>query len=132
LFNAPNRAARHLAGQVWIDSAPPPDLVTLFPPGFWARQFSDAADVTEEVETLPPNRALPIGLQQLFGRRWHEPEARDIYQSNGNGHFWVQDFGPAWRLFERICLKAGRVSGLSRLAPARPTDFGLFVTMKHK
>ena len=31
LFNAPNRDALGLDGQLWLDSAPPPDLVTLFP-----------------------------------------------------------------------------------------------------
>lgn len=34
IFNTPNRDALHLKRQLWFDSAPPPDLVTLFPPGF--------------------------------------------------------------------------------------------------
>ena len=98
LFNAPNRAARHLAGQVWIDSAPPPDVVTLFPQGFWSRQFSDFADVAEEVETVSANRALVIGLEQLLRRRWRAPDARDIHQASQSGHFWTQDMGAAWSL----------------------------------
>src|SRR5262249_8034028 len=49
LFNAPNRDACSLRDQLWFDSAPPPDLVTLFRPGFWSDRFSDLALVGEEV-----------------------------------------------------------------------------------
>lgn len=132
LFNAPNRAARHLVRQLWIDSAPPPDLVTLFPQGFWRQQFSDFADVTEEVETVSDNRALVIGLEKLLRRRWRAPNAQDIHQAGENGNFWTQDRGGAWSLFLRACTKAGRLSGLSALAPLRPAEFGLFITMKRK
>src|SRR5437660_518436 len=38
LFNVPNRDGCYLRGQLWIDAAPPPDVVTLFPSGFWRRQ----------------------------------------------------------------------------------------------
>jgi len=52
LFNAPNRGGLHLNGQLWLDSAPPPDLVTLFPETFWKRRFSDVANVVERAEML--------------------------------------------------------------------------------
>ena len=39
IFNAPNKDALRFPNQLWIDSAPPPDLVTLFPPGFWRAQL---------------------------------------------------------------------------------------------
>ena len=47
LFNSPNLQTCYLRGQLWIDAAPPPDLVSLFPPGFWKRQFANEADVEE-------------------------------------------------------------------------------------
>src|SRR2546430_6241627 len=50
LFNAPNADSCWLRGQLWIDAAPPPDLATLFRPGFWQAQFSSVADVAEEAE----------------------------------------------------------------------------------
>lgn len=132
LFNAPNRNALHFRDQLWLDSAPPPDLVTLFPQGFWKQRFSQIAQVVEAIESVGPEQAFTIGLHQLFRRRWQKPEAKHIQQSDVAGHAWVQDYGTRWRLFERVCSKAGRVSGLSGLLAPRPADFGLFVVMKRK
>ena len=132
IFNAPNSAALHLRGQAWVDTAPPPDVVTLFPEGFWKKQFSAFASVTESVERLAPENTLVIGLRRLFGLRWRRPAPKAIGAAGPDAHVWSQSWGPAWSLFERVCLKLARVTGLVRLAPARPTDFGLFVTMKRK
>ena len=57
IFNAPNRAALHLRGQLWFDSAPPPDLVTLFPEGFWQKYLAREALVEETVEWLPADQS---------------------------------------------------------------------------
>jgi SAM-dependent methyltransferase len=132
LFNAPNRAALHLRHQLWLDSAPPPDVVTLFPRGFWIRQFSEAAKVTEEVELLPRDQALRIGLRRLFRRTWRKPTAKPLERCGERGHTWSQEAGGGWRLFERMAGKIGRASGLAALAPGRPADFGLFVAMVRK
>ena len=133
LFNAPNAGSCWLRGQLWIDAAPPPDLVTLFRRGFWLKHFADVADVTEDVEMCPPDQALEIGLRNLFGPPWQEPKplaldvSADAYQrgrhENHNGTNGL------WHLFERGGLKIGRGIHLSRLAPKRPAPFGLFVRM---
>src|SRR5207244_4131757 len=50
LFNSPNLQSCCLPGQLWIDAAPPPDVVSIFPPGFWKKQFANDAHVEESVE----------------------------------------------------------------------------------
>jgi SAM-dependent methyltransferase len=132
IFNAPNRMALHLQKQLWLDSAPPPDLVSIFPQGFWTRQFSDSASVSEEMELLPSDRALLIGLRRLFGRRWRKPIPKSLKCARGRGHSWSQQAGGVWHLFERSILKVGLLARFSALMPKRPSDFGLFVTMVRK
>lgn len=129
LFNAPNRGALHLRGQVWLDSAPPPDLVTLFPEGFWRQHFGECAVVTERVETVPPVKATELGLRSLLLRRWQPPEAKPLAPAGAQGHAWSQTAGPLGAFIERAALKVARTTGLTALAPHRPTDFGLFVEM---
>lgn len=127
LFNAPNRAALHLRGQLWLDSAPPPDLVTLFPQGFWTRQFSTLADVTESVEWRPADEAIGIWLDLAFHRRWRPPVPQPM---SASGAVWVQP--GATGLLNRALRKFARLMGLSGLAPHRASDFGLFVRMTAK
>jgi SAM-dependent methyltransferase len=129
LFNAPNRGGLHLNGQLWLDSAPPPDLVTLFPETFWKRRFSDVASVVERAEMLPSDAALAINLRRYFWRRWANPVSKPLAETHNAGHAWSQPAGTSWRLFERAARKAARVTGLARLAPSRPSDFGIFVEM---
>jgi SAM-dependent methyltransferase len=136
IFNAPNVDACWFRGQLWIDAAPPPDVVTLFRRGFWQKHFSSVADVAEEVEMLPPDQALEIGLRNLFGCRWRRPQPQPLdasindYQQgrpeNDNGK------NSLWYLFERGSLKIGRAIHLSQFAPKQPTPFGLFVKMTRK
>lgn len=136
MFNAPNASGCWLKGQLWLDASPPPDLVTLFRPGFWRDRFSTVADVDERVELCPSDQALSIGLKQLLGRSWQRPiplplDASATYYQNGrpadperNGRFW--------NTFERGSLALARLARLSRLAPSQPTPFGLFVTLTKK
>ena len=126
LFNAPNRAALHLRGQLWLDSAPPPDLVTLFPEGFWKRHFSNQADVIEEVETLSSENATALALRSLCGPRWRQPVPQPLASA---GQTWTQQMGAGWRLFDRTVRKAARLTGFLGLAPRMPSEFGLFVQM---
>jgi len=129
LFNAPNRAALHLRGQLWLDSAPPPDLVTLFPEGFWVRHFSAQAQVEESIEMLPDNNAVEIALRRLCGRHWQRPVPQTLVPGDESGHRWSQQMGPGWELFERVALKAAQLTGLAALAHKRASEFGLFVQM---
>lgn len=136
LFNAPNADSCWLRGQLWIDAAPPPDVVTLFRRGFWRKHFSTVADVAEDVEMCPPDQALEIGLRNVFGWRWQGPKplaldaSAEVYHrgrhENHNGTNGL------WHLFERGGLKIGRAIHLSHLVPKRPAPFGLFVKMTKK
>lgn len=98
-FNAPNRAALR-PGELWFESAPPPDLVTLFPPGFWQRRFESRMKVREDVRLLDSRRALAAVVQRrIRGRAGHA----------------------AARAAARI--------GLQALVAPQPAPFGIFVTM---
>ena len=130
-FNAPNRDALYLRGQLWFDSAPPPDLVTLFPPGFWTKQFPELVDVTENADTMAPDQALTIFLRRLCGMRWKKPEPKQMGRAS-DGAGWPQQGGRAWAVFERLALGLSRKLALTSLAPQRPAEFGLFVTMRRK
>jgi hypothetical protein len=125
-----------LSGQLWIDAAPPPDLVSIFPPGFWMNHFEREARVEEKIENCHDDRALAIGISRLFGRRWKRPVPIPLDQSsdryvtrNGGNRMNGQRRDDAWQVFEKSVMKLGSKTGLSRLAPARPAEFGIFVKM---
>jgi 2-polyprenyl-3-methyl-5-hydroxy-6-metoxy-1,4-benzoquinol methylase len=129
-FNAPNRDACALKDQLWIDASPPPDVVTLFPPGFWTKRFRDVVDVEENIEMLPPGRSFGIAMRQLFGWRWKPPKPSALESSVNNYK------GPSrskWS--DRVWSKAERAAsaiGLVRLTRARPAPFGIFVAIVRK
>jgi SAM-dependent methyltransferase len=129
LFNAPNRASCSGCGQLWIDSAPPPDVVTLFAPGFWRSRFTDIANVTELLENLSADESLRIGLQRTFRRSWKKPVPRALVLSEQNTSNGFGSSGTAWRMIERTMMKLGRMSRLSHVVSRQPSEFGLFVTM---
>ena len=142
LFNSPNLESCWLADQLWIDAAPPPDVVSIFPPGFWRNRFAREARVEEQIESCHHDEALAIGLSQLFRRRWKKPVPIPLEQSsdryvtrncssamNGQRRILRDD---AWKVFEKSILKLGYKVGLSRLAPARPAEFGIFVKMTRR
>jgi len=132
VFNVPNRDSCHLRGQLWIDSAPPPDVVTLFPPGFWRRYLNDSAEVREEVELCLPERALSIGLQKFAGLRWRKPVPVPLGEGE-RAPVSARVYGDAlWWFLERLLRRAGKISALARIAPPHPTEFGLFVRMTKK
>jgi SAM-dependent methyltransferase len=129
LFNAPNRAACWSREQLWFESAPPPDVVTLFPVGFWRKQFSGQARTDEQVEMRQADESLAIGLRRTFGRKWCKPVPLAMHESC-KSFLPLPRFGDeAWRLFERAVIKMGRLSGLTRMASLQPTEYGLFVKM---
>jgi SAM-dependent methyltransferase len=132
IFNAPNLQSLYLKGQLWVDSAPPPDVVTLFPPGFWEREFSRIAHVDEEIEMSASESELVVGVEKLIGRKWRKPMPLTLGQNNGFSVATPDASQRAWLLSERVIRKIERMIGLSRLTPSQPTEFGLFVKLTLK
>src|SRR5262249_2583770 len=132
LFNAPNRDGCTLRGQLWFESAPPPDVVTLFPPGFWCDRFGDAALVSEKIESCSPEQTLLIALRKLTCRKWRKPvplSLRDRERSSAP----VPTLGDAlWLNLERVVRKAAQWTGFHRLVPLHPSEYGLFIQMVKK
>jgi hypothetical protein len=127
IFNAPNRDALRFSNQLWIDSAPPPDLVTLFPPGFWRAQCSAFADVEESVASLDARSSFSIGAQRALGVGWHPPAPQPM---SVRAHAFAQRHD-GWRhLLSRAITKAAEVAGVTGGAAQRPSEFGLFVSMR--
>jgi SAM-dependent methyltransferase len=136
LFNAPNADSCWLKGQLWIDAAPPPDVVTLFRPGFWRKYFATVTDVVEKVEMCPPDEAFRIELGKTFGRHWSRPvplalnaSVNDYQRGRTETPVWTDKL---WHMFERGALKIGRMSSLLRSTTSQPSPFGLFVEMTKK
>lgn len=132
IFNAPNRQSCYLKGQLWTDSAPPPDLVTLFTPGIWKRLFASEADVRETVENCPPEQSLRILLRRLFGLRWKPPEPNRISVAATEPRSHGQQWSRHWLRFEGLVVRCARVTGLIRLTKCQPYEFGLFVDLQKK
>jgi SAM-dependent methyltransferase len=132
LFNAPNRDGCSLRNQLWFESAPPPDVVTLFPPGFWRNQFSDAALVSEDIEFCSPEQNLLIALRKLARRKWRKPTPIPLKESERWSTPGSQFTDVLWRNLERVVRKVAPWTGLLGLAPLHPSEFGLFVEMVKK
>ena len=129
LFNAPNREGCFLHDQLWFESAPPPDVVTLFPPGFWRNMFGDVATVSEHVECRPPQENVLIALRRLVGRKWRYPVPIALDESKTSSQP-APTYGDAvWRQLERVLRKGAPCVGLTRLVPSYPSEYGLFVRM---
>ena len=129
LFNAPNRDALRQPGQLWLDSAPPPDLVTLFPPGFWLSRFGDAAIVTEQVEMLDADASMADAARRLAGLRWMPPSPAPF---DSGAHAWPQPSSGVRVTLARAIAKLARTLRLSTLAAPRPAEFGLLVSLSPK
>ena len=135
-FNAPNLQSCWFPNQLWIDAAPPPDVVSIFPPGFWRQRFADVAEVEERVDDCEPDKSFAITLRKLFRPNWKSPKPVRLNQS-GDGYLTGainkqnrSHFGDAaWKIFEKSILKFGHTTGLSRLATRQPAEFGIFVRM---
>ena len=132
LFNAPNRDGRSLPDQLWFESAPPPDVVTLFPPGFWCDHCGDVASVSEKIEFCSPEQNFLVALRKLARRKWRKPMPIPLSESER----WSTP-SPAltdvpWCSFERVLRKVAPLTGLSHVAPLHPSEFGLFVKMVKK
>jgi SAM-dependent methyltransferase len=132
LFNAPNRDGCILPDQLWFESAPPPDVVTLFPPEFWRDRFSDVALVSEHIEFCLPEQSLLIALRKLARRRWRKPMPLALRDSERWSAPVPTISDAVWLNLERAVRKAGQWTGLHRLVPLHPTEYGLFVQIVKK
>ena len=128
LFNAPNRAALRWANQLWMDSAPPPDLVTLFPEGLWAQFFGDEAAVRVEVATVNATEAVSIAARQAMGVKWLPPKPQPF---SVRRHSWSQPHDVR-TLAARVVAKTATLLGVAAMAAPRPTEFGMFVQLSPK
>lgn len=125
-FNAPNRDSCAMRDQLWFDSAPPPDVVTLYRPGFWQEQFSSVAEVLETIEYEGPTQNLLIGMQTWM-RRWKAPSPIALNQSKQMSAPPLARSDRIWRNVERA---ARRLSPwIGPFAPRCPAEFGLWVSM---
>jgi SAM-dependent methyltransferase len=132
LFNAPNRDGCALRDQLWFESAPPPDVVTLFPPGFWRDQFGDAAQIDEVVECGSPEQNLLILLRRLGRRRWRKPVPMPLKASETMSMPAPMLGDALWLDLERVVRKVARGTGVLHFAPSYPTEFGLFIKMRKR
>jgi len=132
LFNAPNRDGCCLRDQLWFESAPPPDVVTLFPGGFWREQFGNVALVSETIESCTDEQNLLIALRKLARRKWRKPLPMLLKESERRSAPAPQFMDVLWQNFERVVRKVAPWTGLLGLAPLHPSEFGLFVQMVKK
>ncbi|MFT4577892.1 MAG: SAM-dependent methyltransferase [Nitrospinales bacterium] len=72
VFNAPNRMSCDFLGRIWLNT-PPPDLVNLFHPEFWQKEFSSLAEV--EVNVLTAGR-LTSGYIRMLAYLGSSPVTR--------------------------------------------------------
>lgn len=132
IFNAPNVDACWLKNQIWIDFSPPPDLVTLFKPGFWRQQFQRDAEVVEQEEMCGAGESFAIAVKRMMGP-WRPPrpvplgQSLDYYKGAVRQEPSVGERARA--AAETILIRAGVKAGLTGLAKRRPTPYGLYVTM---
>jgi SAM-dependent methyltransferase len=132
LFNAPNLDACSLRDQLWFESAPPPDVVTLFPPEFWRTRFDALALVSENVEFCSADQNLVIGLRKSARRKWRKPLPIPLKDSQRWSAPAPRATDAVWKNFERVVRKFASRTGLSGFAPSYPSEFGLFVQMMKK
>jgi len=130
LFNAPNREGLALRGQLWVEGAPPPDVVTIFRPGLWREIFGDLAQVSEEIEIGAPMQNLLIGLRNLTGARWRVPAPVLLGESMHQSAAVPRWGDTLWRTLERAVRKFAAPLGILRFAPRYPAEYGLFVVMR--
>jgi SAM-dependent methyltransferase len=136
LFNAPNVEACWMDGQLWLDSAPPPDVVTLYRKGFWTKNFAHIADVEEYVEFHSPEIAFALHMKRWRHPAWQPPKPEPL-----EGSTPLPTSKPSrHRSFRRRLVskvsrslpKLGALFANAKLIRSFPTDFGLFVKMTKK
>jgi len=124
-FNAPNRDALHQRRQLWLDSAPPPEVITLFPHGFWRNRIAGAA-VSEVSEMVSAAESTVKTLRRWFGPQWRRPSPHS--RAAEVGYRWEQPSPSlAWRSIDAVAAKLSAVSGIG--LGSWPEEFGLYVAI---
>jgi SAM-dependent methyltransferase len=124
LFNVPNLAAVQEMNAIWTNTAPPPDVVTLFKASFWEKFFSDKVDL--EISYEPYDHKS--NLAKHIGRKLNRPYLRQSTAS-------INDYSkPKTRK-----TLAGRAAGVSFsyanyltrfFLPRYSSEYGMYVRMK--
>ena len=81
VFNAPNVNAVIEKDELWVTTSPP-DLVTLFPPGFWEARFGSSHDVSVQIVEERGMDALKIFLNKLLGRSHARMSEKALFDSS--------------------------------------------------
>ncbi len=117
VFNAPNRMCCDYLGGIWL-STPPPDLVNLFQPEFWQKEFSNLAEV--EVKVLTAGR-LSSGFIRMLAYFGASPVTR---------LFDVDNYKPPsfWTKIKRYFLTLY----YALVAPSVPHEYGIHVVLQKK
>lgn len=124
-FNAPNRDALFQRHQLWFDSAPAPELITLFPSGFFRRYLGDRSNVVETIARTSPQASMVKSVTRWFGPAWRQPAARAV--ESEAAHRWTQPRSARWAAVEAAVAKFAAVTGLH--AGSWPEEYGYFVEM---
>lgn len=121
VFNAPDRAPCDQLGTPWVSGTLPPDLVTLFPAGFWAAHFAAAAEVTVTTRHADP-------VSAWFGRLLAPrvlPWRAGLYAPRPLLDRWFAWRRRGWRLLARLL-------ALVRKPAPVAADFGVYVSMRRR
>ncbi|MFN0076458.1 MAG: class I SAM-dependent methyltransferase [Prosthecobacter sp.] len=130
VFNVPNRNACWMHDQWWVDTTPPPDLVTMFPPDFWRNQFSEVFQVEEQIHFRSTEQNVQAWASQMAGKKWQKPHPQPLAPSPDCHRTWNQPANR--RLLQRFLSKTIKLTGMSKFIPPVPLEFGYFVTLTRR
>lgn len=130
IFNAPNADACLLRDQVWFSTAYPPDLVTLFKPGFFKNHFQHLAQVDEVFEPCDAVLNTKLNISRFFGKKWIPPLPVAI-EGSRNVRFRSESRIERYTsLLMRMLAHVLDFSGAARFLPSLPSEYGFFVSMR--
>jgi SAM-dependent methyltransferase len=117
VFNAPNRMSCDFLGEIWL-STPPPDLVNLFHPEFWQKEFSSLAEVEVNILTA---RRLTSGYSRMLACFGSSPVTRLFDVDNYRPlSFWVKMKRYFLTLYYAL------------VKPPVPHEYGIHVVLRKK
>ena len=121
-FNSPNVEACRRRPGPWGSTTQPPDLVTLFEPGFWTAAFGDEFDVTEVATPMSPYQQLAERRRLRRPEDFTEPHGA-LRSARGSGRSFPSSLRP---------LEEAVASGIAKVGLLRPgpAEFGLYVEVR--
>lgn len=125
LFNAPNLDACTMLNLPWLPGTTPPDLVTLFPPSFWGREFSGMAEVSIDVKRDSP--LISYIRRKRSHAVWKGPK-QSLYGEVLN----KKEVSKLRRLVVNCIKESGRLFPPLGLFKRLPQEFGVFVKITKK